>query len=519
MNNEKETPQQAVKAVIYCRVSSKKQTKDGTGLDSQEHRCRQHAKERGYIVKAVFPDDVSGGGDFMNRPGMVSLLQFLDERPFDNYVVIFDDLKRYARDTEFHLALKRAMEARNATRECLNFRFDDSPEGEFVETIFAAQAQLERKQNRRQVLQKMKARVEQGFWVKKAPVGYHYIASPRGGKELEPNEPQASIVREALEGYATGRFASQTEVQRFLEADPHYPKDLPNGKLRSQTVPRLLRKPVYAGYIGSKALGVSLRKARLEGLISFETHQKILDKLERGVYAAARKDIHADFPLRGAVSCACCEKPMTAGWSAGKYQKYAYYRCRTKGCEMFGKGIQRDKIEKEFAELLQRAQPAQELATLAAAMFRDCWDQLANQATALASSRQEQVDAVEREISELVKRAVSATNARVIAAYEKSIDDLEKRKLILMEKAENPGRSSHNFDELFEHAMEFLKNPCKLWVSGRLELQRIVLKLVFFEHLTYCRERGFLNTKMSIPFNVLGADSPLVLQNGAAGVD
>jgi DNA invertase Pin-like site-specific DNA recombinase len=117
----------AQRAVIYCRVSSKKQASDGAGLESQEHRCREFAAERGYIVDAVFPDDVSGGGDFMNRPGMVALLAYLDamkkERPGESYVVIFDDLKRYARDTEFHLKLRRVMAARGARRECLNFNF------------------------------------------------------------------------------------------------------------------------------------------------------------------------------------------------------------------------------------------------------------------------------------------------------------------------------------------------------------------------------------------------------------
>jgi site-specific DNA recombinase len=157
-------------AVIYCRVSSKSQLR-GSGLDSQEHRCREYAKQRGYEVVAVFPDDVSGGGDFMKRKGMVALLNFLDENPFKNYVVVFDDLKRYARDVEFHLKLKREMEMRGAMRDCLNFRFEDTPESKFVETVLAAQGELEREQNRRQVLQKMKARVEQGYWVKKAPRG------------------------------------------------------------------------------------------------------------------------------------------------------------------------------------------------------------------------------------------------------------------------------------------------------------------------------------------------------------
>ncbi len=55
-------------AIIYCRVSTKAQTTRGHGLGSQETRCRQYAETKGYDVAAVFPDDVSGGGDFMKRP-------------------------------------------------------------------------------------------------------------------------------------------------------------------------------------------------------------------------------------------------------------------------------------------------------------------------------------------------------------------------------------------------------------------------------------------------------------------
>lgn len=115
------------KALLYVRVSDTKQKTEGSGQKTQEHRCREYALSRGYAVEAVFYDDVTGGGDFMKRPGMVELLNYMDARTFETYVVIFDDLKRFARDTEFHLKLKRAMNARGARRECLNFTFEDTP--------------------------------------------------------------------------------------------------------------------------------------------------------------------------------------------------------------------------------------------------------------------------------------------------------------------------------------------------------------------------------------------------------
>ena len=137
-NNEKAN----LGAVIYCRVSSTGQKTQGGGLDSQEHRCRQYAAAQGYDLEAVFPDDASGGGDSIKRLGMVALLSLLDAQPDKNYVVIFDNLKRFARDTEFHIKLRREFLTRGARIECLNFKLDDTPEGKFVETIFAAKVSL-----------------------------------------------------------------------------------------------------------------------------------------------------------------------------------------------------------------------------------------------------------------------------------------------------------------------------------------------------------------------------------------
>ena len=117
------------RAVIYCRVSTTKQTIRGHGLESQEMRCREHAAARGYEVAAVFPDDASGGGDFMTRPGMVALLSFLRAQPDTPHIVIFDDLKRFARDAEFHIKLRRELNAVGAKVECLNFRLGLSGRG------------------------------------------------------------------------------------------------------------------------------------------------------------------------------------------------------------------------------------------------------------------------------------------------------------------------------------------------------------------------------------------------------
>ncbi|WP_390624407.1 recombinase family protein [Iodidimonas nitroreducens] len=92
------------KAVIYCRVSDTKQTTRGTGLQSQETRCREYASFRGHEVVQVFTDDASGG--LINRPGMQAMLSFLRKQRRKPHVVIIDDISRLARGVQAHLELR-----------------------------------------------------------------------------------------------------------------------------------------------------------------------------------------------------------------------------------------------------------------------------------------------------------------------------------------------------------------------------------------------------------------------------
>src|SRR4051794_23025117 len=139
------------KALIYCRVSSERQVREGHGLEGQEQRCRAYAMSHGYEVAAVFRDEGVSGGE-VEREGMRELLDFLDVQGHKgSYVVLIDDIKRLARDVVGHFHLRKAILSRKATLESPSHKFGDSPEEIFGECIMAATAELERNQNKRQV--------------------------------------------------------------------------------------------------------------------------------------------------------------------------------------------------------------------------------------------------------------------------------------------------------------------------------------------------------------------------------
>ncbi|MGE0279576.1 MAG: recombinase family protein [Rhizobiaceae bacterium] len=490
------------KALLYCRVSSKSQEEDGHGLDSQEHRCREYAAAKGYEVVEVFPDTRSGGGDFMKRPGMVSLLAYLDAYPDENFVVIFDDLKRYARDTVFHLRLKGEMKLRNAERECLNFKFEDTPEGEFIETVMAAQGELERKQNGRQVAQKMKARMQAGYWVHKKAVGYRYQKVEGRGKMLVPDEPMASIVREGLEGRAIGRFQSDAEVKRYFESFPDFPRDR-NGVLTQHRVTEILTQPLYTGYICSETYGIDWLKGHHEPLISLETFDKVQERRRGVAKAPQRKNLGDDFVMRGMAVCADCGVPLRSSWSTGRQKPYAYYLCQTKACESYGKSIPRVKLEGDIGELVRELEPTTTLFTITRAMFAMAWEQRREQAADIIRSGRRQVEAVEKQIESLLTRIMNASNQTVIRSYENKITELERSKLVLAEQLAFQAEPKGKFEEQLEPALTFLANPWKLWQTGNIALRRTVLRLAFAERIQYCRKEGPRTPLIALPFKAL----------------
>lgn len=505
------------KAIIYCRVSSKKQATDGAGLESQEHRCREYARAKGYDVEAVFPDDASGGGDFMNRPGMVALLAYLEARRDSDFVIIFDDLKRFARDIEFHKKLRRTLNAHGARPECLNFRFEDTPEGEFVESVMAAQGELERKQNRRQVLQKMSARIEQGYAVFHAPRGYRYERMRGNGKILVRDEPLASVVQEALEGFASGHFDSQSEVRQFLDSRPEFPKPR-SGKVTFEEVSRILTQPLYAGYVEGRSWNISRRKGRHEGLIDGETFQRIQSRLNSGARAPVRKNIGDVFALRGFVVCGDCDRPLYSCQSRGKMGKrYPYYLCQTKGCQSYGKSIRRDDLEGDFEDLLKSLRPSKDLLAVVRDMFIYAWEQRRAQATELRKRLHHEIANLEKQIDGFLDKIADAATTTAVTAYERRIERLERERLRMQGQLEAACKPKSGPAESLEPALQFFSNPWKLWDSGRMELRRLVLRLAFAEPFAYSRKTGPRTPKTTLPFNALNGFQGGELGYGAAG--
>ena len=487
------------KAIIYGRVSDPKQASvRGDGLHSQERTCGDYARNKGYEVVALFQDMMTG--ERSDRPGLIDAKNYI--RKNRGIILIVDHPNRLGRDLLGYLLLRDEIKKLGGILECPVMDFGDTSSSLLVENVVASVSQYQRQHNAEQTQSRMKARVLNGYWVFQAPTGYKYARVSGRGKVLVRDEPAASVVQEALEGYASGLFETQADVMRFLQDNPLFPKDR-TGIVRNQRVAILLNQSVYAGYVEAPSWGVALRPGQHEALISAHTYQRIQNRLNGGIYAPRQTNLNEDFPLRGYVACACCQTPLTACWSKGSHAKHPYYLCPKRGCDAYGKSIRRDKIEGEFETLLKGVQPTERLFDIASGMFRDLWDHRLSQGQAQAKALGAQLVKVERDVSKLLERVLDASVPSVISAYENRIRKLEEERLVIQSRMTEKARPATKFDDALRTALGFLASPWNLWNTGRLEDRRTVLKLAFASRLQYTRNEGFRTAELSLPFRVL----------------
>ena len=489
------------KAVIYARVSGVKQVREGDGLRSQEVRCREYAGHRNYTVVEVFKDDVSGS--LTDRPAMKAMLAFLKKHRATPHAVIVDDISRLARGMKAHMELRAAISLVGGILESPSVEFGDDADSELQEYILATVAQHQRRKNAEQTKNRMRARAMGGYWVTKAPIGYRFEKVAGHGKLLVRDEPIASIIAEAFESFAAGRFETMAEVQRFLESQPAYPRNS-NGEVHFERAVEMFNRPVYAGHISYPDWGLSLLPGKHKPLVSLATWKTVQDRRYGVAKVPARKDISADFPLRNFVTCHHCGEPLTGCWSKGRSAHYGYYLCDTRGCPETRKSIKKEKLEGEFELILRSLQPTEGLFNLAHQMFRDLWNAKLINGRTQGASLEKDIKLIERKIEALLDRIVDASSDSIIAAYEKRILDLETEKAVMRDKIAHCGKPLKGFGETYRTAFDFLANPCKLWHSPRIEDRRAVLKLVFAEPLPYVRGVGYRTAQISMPFKMLG---------------
>lgn len=489
-------------ALIYARVSTKKQDPM-----SQLIRCNEYCQQKGYTVEKTFKDKFTGGGNFLERPAMRELLEYAKKNIHKQFVVVFDDLKRFARDTKFHIDLRTTFSANGLTPECLNYNFDESPEGRFMETIHAAQNELERHQNRRQVIQKQRARLIAGYNAFTSPRGYKKIKHSAHGTIDIPTK-KGKWIKKALQKFASGELGTKRQMAIYLQNKEVLGKQ--DTFRYIQAVSKILKNPFYAGYIEYVPWEVQRRKGKHKALISLDEFNTIQRKLSSNATPKSiRENQNSIFPLRGFINCYYCKTKLTGCKSKGRWGGLYYkYYCWNKKCElrtMQGviKSVDVKKIHREFDRLLEALKPSKEVLNITKQIFEDVSKEQVKKIAHQALLSTQEKKTKETEIEHLISLISNPNTSELLRErYEKKVTELS----LDIEKIARLDSKMPQSEELLrtprKKMFEVLKNPYKIWTESDLEQKRQLFYFLFEENLEYLPNKGFRTPKKALPIRL-----------------
>ncbi|MEU4768133.1 recombinase family protein [Actinosynnema sp. NPDC023794] len=333
-------PAVEVEAVIYLRVSTKRQAKkgynpDGYSIPAQEMDCRAKAGELKVNVVAVFVDKGESART-TDRPEFLKMMEFIKERR-PRYLIVHK-LDRWARDRVDDVLMHLQVKASGAQLVSVKENIDESPQGELLHGILASLNAFYSANLSQEVLKGMQQKVMEGGTPTRAPIGYfngeERLPDGRVIRTVLPDPERFDLIALAFELYETGNYSLHTLVDaltvRGLRTRPYVRNPLGNVVSTTQ-MSRILHNAYYMGDVSWHGL---VYPGRHKPLVSRERFDRVQEVLAEHDLAGDRSQRHTHY-LKGTVFCGRCESRLSLTLAK---ETYLYFFClgraRGNGCDM-----------------------------------------------------------------------------------------------------------------------------------------------------------------------------------------
>ena len=272
-----------------------------------------------------------------------------------------------------------------------------------------------------------------------------------------------------------------------------------NGKpLSKQTLDKILKNELYAGWVVSEKCGVRTR-GNHEPLVTDETFAAVQELVNgrRNALIPHRRN-HPDFPLRGFVKCACCGRPMTGSWSTGRTKKYAYYRCQ-EGCS--GSNTRKEVLEDAFTDRLDRLTARKEYVALFREVVLAEWK-------ARKKVEADEAQAIKRRIGKLegdrerVEEAFLFDRSITEETYKRQYERIRQDIILAEMDYHDRTLDALDIEGLVGFAENVMSAPARMWREASLDQKQRLQLALFPSGVTY-GSCGIGTAKICLLFELL----------------
>jgi site-specific DNA recombinase len=385
--------------IVYCRVSSKEQA-EGTSLEFQEEACRDYARIHHITLLKVFVER-GESAKFAERTQLLELIDFCRTHKGAVQVLIVWKIDRFARNVSDHFSVKATLLKYGVRIVSVTEPIEQNPEGKLMETILAGFAQFDNDIRALRTVQGMRRKIEEGIFPWKPPLGYRSAIGRKGEKKTEPDipdEPLFGLLQKAWREFATGAY-TKTQILRLMGVWGVTTRK--GALLTAQSLDHLFRNPYYAGVLADPWSGAE-HEGRHLPIVTRAEFARVQEIIRGRNHSKPHVREREEFPLRGCVQCPACRRPMTSGFSRGRFRRYPYYNCGNRTCGNHT-SYRAAVIHDEFETFLDRIAPKREaLAKLGAYVLREIEERQKTE-KANATRRESDLRRFQRQIQELIQ--------------------------------------------------------------------------------------------------------------------
>jgi DNA invertase Pin-like site-specific DNA recombinase len=313
-------------ALLYTRVSSDEQGKEGLSLGAQLADCRRYALTHDWPIGGEFQDVMTGKRD--DRPDYQALLAEVRARRKDgqDVVVVVKWLHRFGRRVSERV---RCWEELDKLEAPIHSVAEGGVVTKLVHDILAAVAEEESRQIGERISDTWQHVTSLG-WAKVGRIPWGYQLRPANDAERAAGAPKmvheldvlsAPYVRQAFERVAAGESARK--VARWAA---HLPDDVRGGRTISwPTMRQMLRRSTYVGRPANGDADILDRpSARWPAIVTDDVFQRVQERLD--TQTRMPHQASGQYLLSGLMRCPL---PECGGRMRGDSQKgrKRRYRC------------------------------------------------------------------------------------------------------------------------------------------------------------------------------------------------
>jgi site-specific DNA recombinase len=332
----------ARKAVVYARVSSKEQEKEGFSIPAQLKLLKQYARANGFVVVQEYVDVETAKE--AGRAAFGEMIAYLKAHPSVG-VMLVEKTDRLYRNLKDWVTVDELEVEVHFPKEGAVLSRDSRSTEKFMHGIKVLMAKNYIDNLSEEARKGMQEKAEQGIWPTVAPLGYLNVVGSDGRKIIEPDPESAPIISRLFEWYATGTLSLKELTEKARAAGLVYRKS--GAPVPVSTIHAVLRNRLYMGEIEWKG---GIYAGKHQPLVSrdlWEPAQQVLD----GRHAKKHRRVKHEFAFSGLIACGHCGCSMVG---EVKKDRYIYYHCTGYKGRCEEPYVREEVLEKQFSELLGR---------------------------------------------------------------------------------------------------------------------------------------------------------------------